>query len=230
MSEFARPEMLVDGAWLAANVGDANLRIVDCDVRDAYRRAHIPGAVSPRDNRFKNPDSSVFVMEPEQFASAMAEIGVGDGSDVVAYDASGSLNAGRFWWAMTYYGHGKVHVLNGGWNLWLKEGRPVTIAEAKVEPAVFTPRPDESIRATAEYIMEAMSRPDVVIWDVRSDGEWEGTNNRGNKRGGHIPGAVHLEWTNNLTPDDVRCLKSPDELREMLSAQGITPEKEIITV
>jgi thiosulfate/3-mercaptopyruvate sulfurtransferase len=230
MNEFARPEMLVDCAWLEAHMSNANLRIVDCDTRDAYRRAHIPGAVCPRDNRFKNPDSSVFVMEPEQFAAAMAELGIGDETEVVAYDASGTLNSGRFWWALTYYGHDKVRILNGGWNLWLKEGRPISLAEPKVEARKFTPRPNEDIRATAEYVMEAMSRPDVVIWDVRTEGEWNGTASRGNKRQGHIPGAVHLEWTNNLTPDDVRSLKAPDELREMLSEQGITPEKEVITV
>ncbi len=71
MSEYTRPELLVDGAWLQAHLDDANLRIVDCDGRDAYRRAHIPGAVGVQDNTFKNPDDRRFVMTPEQFAQRL---------------------------------------------------------------------------------------------------------------------------------------------------------------
>ncbi len=230
MGEFARADWLVEGGWVEEHLNDPGIRVVDCDTPDAFNRAHLPGAVGYRDRLYKNPADSRFVMEPEQFAAAMAELGVGDETEVIAYDAAGSLNAGRFWWCLNYYGHPRVRVLNGGWNLWLKEGRPVTMATTKVEAASFTPRPDESLRATAEYIMEALSRPDVVVLDVRSDGEYEGTSDRGNKRAGHIPGAVHIEWLNNITQDDVRCLKSPEELREMFAAAGITPDKEVITV
>jgi len=232
MAEFARSELLVDGPWLQAHLNDSNLRIVDCDSQDQYRRAHIPGAVAHAgdNNQFKDPDDRRFIMPPDKFAATMSEMGIGDETQVIAYDASGSLNAARLWWCLSYYGHANARVLNGGWNLWLKEGRPMTMAATKAEPATFTPRPDESVRATAEYIMEAMARPDVVILDVRSDGEWTGVVDRGNKRAGHIPGAVHLEWLNNITNDDARCLKSPEELRAMFERAGITPEKEIITV
>ena len=227
---YARPEMLVDGDWLQAHLSDPNLRIVDCDLPDAHRRAHIPGAVVPKDNRFKDPDNPKFVMQPAQFAAAMAELGIGDETQVIAYDASGSLNAGRFWWCLAYYGNSNVRVLNGGWNLWLKQGRPMTMAEAKFSAGPFTPRADESMRASAEHIMSILERPDVVVLDVRSDGEWEGTNSRGNKRAGRMPGAVHIEWTNNMTPDDERCFKSPADLKAMLEAVGVTPDKEIVTV
>lgn len=230
MTGYARPELLVESDWLQSHLGDPGLRIVDCDSRDAYRRAHIPGAVCPQDNRFKNPQSPVYVMEPEQFAAAMSELGIGDDTEVILYDASGSLNAGRMWWCLAYYGHTKARVLNGGWNRWLKEGRPVTMAEVRPPAASFTPRPDESQIARLDYLLAALSRPDVIVLDVRSDGEWEGTNSRGNKRAGHIPGAVHIEWTNNVRADDERCFKSAEELKEMLEAAGVTPDKEVITV
>jgi thiosulfate/3-mercaptopyruvate sulfurtransferase len=227
---YAHPELLVAADWLEAHLNDANLRLVDCDPFDSFRRAHIPGAACPRDNRFKDPDNPRFVMKPEQFASAMAELGIGDEMDVVLYDASGSLNAGRAWWCLAYYGHTRVRVLNGGWNLWLKQARPVTMHESRPSAGPFTPRADESLRASAEGLMAMLDRPDVVVLDVRSDGEWLGTNNRGNKRAGHIPGAVHIEWTNNVTADDERCFKSPQELKAMLEAAGVTPDKEIVTV
>jgi thiosulfate/3-mercaptopyruvate sulfurtransferase len=203
---------------------------VDCDPPDAYRRVHIPGAVNPKDNFLKNPDDRRFIMTPEQFAAEMQRLGIGDGTDVVAYDA-GSTTAGRLWWCLNYYGHTRVRVLNGGWNLWLKQGRPVTMAIADATASgPFTPRAEASLYATAEQIMAELEDPNVVVLDVRTDGEWDGTNTRGNKRTGHIPGAVHLEWVNNLTADDEKRWKSADELREMYAACGITPDKQIVTV
>jgi len=230
MTGFAHPEWLVDSDYVQARLGDANVRIIDADSLDAYGRAHIPGAVACRDSRFKDPDNPRFVMSPEQFGEAMAALGVGNDTEVIAYDAAGSVNAGRVWWTLRYFGHANAKVLDGGWNLWLKQGRPVTMARTKVTPDRFTPRVDESQQATADYLMEALSRPDVVVLDVRSDGEWDGTNNRGNKRTGHIPGAVHLEWLHSVGSDDERCFKSPDELRAMFEAAGVTPDKEVITV
>jgi thiosulfate/3-mercaptopyruvate sulfurtransferase len=225
-----KPELLVDTAWLEANLNDPNLRIVDCDPRDAYRRAHIPGAVCPSDNRFKNPESPRFVMTPDQFRGAMAELGIGDETEVIAYDASGALNAGRLWWCLTYYGHDHVRVLDGGWNAWLQEHRPMTMAEVRVSSGAFTPRPRENRHASAEYVMSALDSPDVVVLDVRSEGEWLGTNSRGNKRAGRMPGAVHKEWTESLVPDDVRRFKALDELQAMFESLGATPDKEIVTV
>jgi len=69
-----------------------------------------------------------------------------------------------------------------------------------------------------------------VILDVRSDEEWEGLNTRGNRRSGHIPGAVHVEWVRNMRADDPVRLKPAGELRAMYEAVGVTPDREIITV
>lgn len=231
MADYARPDQLVDGAWLQAHLNDPNLRIVDCDVRDAYRRAHIPGAVCPADNYFKNPDDRRFIMQPAQFAQAMADLGIGDDTEVVTYDQA-STTAARLWWCLNYYGHAKVRVLNGGINQWLAEGRPVTIATTSPKASQpFTPKPaNDSIYATAEYIMGRLEKPGFVVLDVRSDGEWNGTNTRGNKRQGHMPGAVHLEWTNNLAADDLKRWKSADDLKAMFEAAGVTPDKEVVTV
>ena len=230
MADYAHPEMLVDGDWLQAHMADSNLRIVDCDPPDAYKRVHIPGAVNPNDNFMKNPDDRTFIMTPEQFTAEMARLGIGDDTLVVSYDA-GSNTAGRFWWCLNYYGHTNAKVLQGGWNVWLKQGRPVTMALPQQPSATpFTPRVDETMYATAEYILANLEGPDVIVLDVRSDGEWDGSNTRGNKRQGHMPGAVHLEWTNNLTADDEKRIKSADELREMYAACGLTPDKQIVTV
>lgn len=229
-SGYARPEMLVDTGWLAQHLDDPSIRIVDCDNRDAYRRAHISGAVGVRDNYWKNPENRTHVMTPEQFGNAISALGIGDDTLVVAYDAFGGLYAARLWWALNYYGHEKVVVLNGGWNKWFKEGHPITNVEPRYPRAAFNAKaPNQSLFASAEDVLNAIDRPDAVILDVRSTEEYTGANLRGNKRGGHVPGAFHLEWLNYITRDDLQMFKPAEELRQMFQGAGATPEKEVIT-
>jgi len=93
---------------------------------------------------------------------------------------------------LSYFGHANVRFLDGGWSRWLAEGRPIVMAGSNPAPATFVPHVDESQLATADYVRAAIDNPDVIILDVRSDGEWDGSEGRGNPRAGHIPGAVHL--------------------------------------
>ncbi len=77
-----------------------------------------------------------------------------------------------------------------------------------------------------DELKEACSLSDAVIWDVRSDGEYDGSSSRGNKRSGHVPGAVHLEWFN-VMDRDTHQFKPADEVRKILSDQGVTPDKAV---
>lgn len=227
---YARPEMLVEPDWLWERRDDPSLRVIDCAVLEAYRRAHIPGAVGlPVNFYLKDPANETFVMPPEAFAALMGKLGVGDDTAVVVYDDNNSLAAARAWWVLNYYGHTNVTVLNGGWHRWLTEGRPLTFHQRHPEPATFTPRPDESIICRVDDLKAKLNDPDVHVLDVRSDGEWLGTNDRGNARAGHVPGAAHLEWLNFVTSDDRRVFKPAAELRSMLGAAGVTPAGETIT-
>ena len=222
--------ILVDGAWLQAHLGDADLRIVDCDGTVAYRRAHIPGAVFSESHPYKSAENHRVVMGAEAFGAAMSALGVGPETQVVAYDSNGAVSSGRLWWCLAYYGHRRVRVLDGGWRRWLAEGRPITMAESNQAPAKFVPHVDESVLATADYILAAMARPDVVILDSRSDGEWDGSESRGNPRTGHIPGSVHLEYKACMLPGQPESFKDAAELRSMFEAAGVTADKEIVTL
>src|SRR5436305_14433460 len=189
---YAHPELLVATDWLAAHLDDPNLRIVDADYPASYARAHIPGAVGHLgDNIYlKTANGETFLMGPEQFAETMAKMGIGDETLVVAYDSHQSLYAARFWWALQYYGHTNAKVLNGGWHKWLLEGRPATMAASKIDAAryTFTPRVDDSVVTSCELMKSAVRRDDSALLDVRTDGEWTGELERGNKRRGHVPG------------------------------------------
>lgn len=226
---FAHPEYLVDAAWVEDHKDDANVVVVDCDVEAGYNRGHIPGAVLVPDNFEKNPDTNrVHLMNPDQFKTMCQGLGIGDDTLVISYDNAQSLTAARLWWAMNYYGHSNVEVLDGGWRRWINEARSVSFDRPQPASNVrFTPKSDESIMVKVDELKAACNVADAVLWDVRSDGEWDGSASR-NKRAGHIPGAVHLEWFNVMDRETHR-FKPPAEIRRVLAANGITPEKKIYT-
>jgi thiosulfate/3-mercaptopyruvate sulfurtransferase len=118
--------------------------------------------------------------------------------------------------------------LNGGWDKWLAEGRPITNAEPRPSKTTFTPRVHDEFMARWDYVGDSIGRADRILLDVRSDGEWTGANARGTKRGGRIPGAVHLEWLN-YVDSKTKEFKPAAELRAMFEQVGVKPEREVLT-
>ena len=226
---YAHPEYLVETQWLADHLEDPTIRIVDTDTVAAYQRAHIPGAVVITDNYEKDPETNrVHILPPDKFSQMMEGLGIGDDTMVVTYDHSRSLYAGRLWWALNYYGHTNVKALNGGWKKWLEEGRPVSFSSTPAREGVkFTAKADPSLMVTTDQLKDAYDKPGVVVWDVRNRGEYTGEAIRSNKRGGHIPGACHLEWVE-MMDDQTHTFKPAAEMRRLLEEKGITPEKEVL--
>lgn len=227
---YARPELLAEPDWLWANRDDASIRIVDCGPLDAYRRAHIPGAVGlPVHNFIKDPTDPVHVMGPADFAELMSSLGVSDDTTVVAYDDFSGRDAARLWAVLRHYGHAATKVLNGGWHRWLHEARAISADPSQPPAGAFTPREGDPLLCGLDDVRAAIDDGTTRILDVRSDGEWLGTNDRGNARAGHVPGAVHLEWTNCVTNDNRRVLRPAQELQAMLKAAGVVQDSPIIT-
>ena len=230
--DYVIPDLLTDTEWLQNNLSNKDIRIVDCGYWEAYKRAHIPGAVGiPGDHYFKDPDTNrTFISNPEQFSREMSELGISNNTLVVAYDDFGSLWASRLWWVLKYYGHHSVKVLNGGWNKWFSEGKQVTDVKPHIHKTKFDPVIDKGILATAQQIMDIdRNNPEKIVFDVRSDAEYKGENDRGNKRAGHIPGAKHLEWLNFVDKENSMIFKSASEIAALLAPLGITADKEITT-
>jgi thiosulfate/3-mercaptopyruvate sulfurtransferase len=229
-SGYARPELLVETDWMESHRNDAGIRIVDCDQMDVFRRAHIPGAVGIRvDHYIKDPADSSRPMPPEGFAAMMGAMGIGDDTTVVAYDGFGSLYAARFWWLLNYYGHKNVKVLDGGWNKWLTEGRPVSIEVPEVPRATFTASANPDVICTLDQARACVGDAGVQLLDVRSDGEWTGENRRGNTYGGRVPGAAHVEWLDFVTAPPLRTFKPAHELRALLAGVGVKGDRAVVT-
>jgi thiosulfate/3-mercaptopyruvate sulfurtransferase len=235
---------LVTTEWLQAHLGDDNLRIVDIrghvippteplphyfNHYEDYVKSHIPGAVfvdwvheitDPADPRHAR------IAPPERFAEVMSRCGIGDESFVVAYDDAAGMFAARLWWALNYYGHPSVAVLDGGWNKWIAEGRPITAALPTIAPAIFTPRPQPEWIRTGDQVMARLHSSTRLV-DVRSPQEFSGEWSRA-KRAGHIPGAVNVPRQSLVAPDGT--LLPPEALRARFAEAGIDESApEIVT-
>jgi thiosulfate/3-mercaptopyruvate sulfurtransferase len=249
---------LVETEWLAEHLHDADLRIVDArwrgngSGRSLYLDGHIPGAVhldwdldlSQSVNGVRN-----MLLPGERFAAVMESVGVGDETLVVAYAETDHSGAARLWWALRYYGHKRVAVLNGGFSKWQAEGRPVAAQTPSLPLARFTPRPQPQWLATAAEIESRLSIPgaEICLIDTRpreqylgeaiwtpegslyppAGQDWVEFEGR-QRRAGRIKGAVHLHASDNLEPTTWR-YKTPEALRQRAMAVGASPEQRVIT-
>jgi thiosulfate/3-mercaptopyruvate sulfurtransferase len=152
--------------------------------------------------------------------------GVTPDRPVLVYERDAGIRAARVFWFLEYLGHPTARVLDGGYDAWTRAGRPVTTQAVAPTPSTWHGTPDPSKIATWDLVYDRLGHAETAIVDTRSAAEHYGEQVRA-KRGGAIPGAVHLEWTNNLTPDGH--FKSIDDLRAMYEKLGVTPDREVIT-
>jgi thiosulfate/3-mercaptopyruvate sulfurtransferase len=127
-----------------------------------------------------------------------------------------------------HHGHHDVRVVDGGLNAWLDEGRALTSMAPRPEPGSFTSTPDDSCIIRADEVRGAIGG-DLQIWDTRSPEEWDGTNDRGNARSGHVPGAIHLDWRSLTEGPPGRHIRPLDEIRSILEGAGINPEAQTVS-
>ena len=235
---------LVTTDWLADHLHDPAVRVVDIrgyvttrpvgpgaeeatyrGALDEYLAGHIPGAVYVDWTAdIVDPDDPVpaQIAGPARFAEAMGLRGIGDATRVVAVDHVGGQFATRLWWALTYYGHDRVAVLDGGWNRWVEEDRPTEAGPVTVAPATFSARPRPELRATAAEVLARLGRPDLQLIDARDAGQFTGARRRG-PRGGHIPGAINLP--RELFFADGGGFLPIDEIRRRLEQHGVDPAR-----
>jgi thiosulfate/3-mercaptopyruvate sulfurtransferase len=229
MKGYANPDLLTTpGALDAALKSATPPLLIDVRPPEDFANGHIPGAV-----HLDLWGLSLIDTDPAPLKAFMWMIdhlfnlrGVSDTTPVVVYDEQSGIRAARAFWFLEYFGHPRVQALDGGFGAWTRAGLPVSRDAAPPGKSTWTGTPQARAMATWKDVHARLGQPGVVILDTRSDGEYEGTTVRA-KRGGRIPGAVHLEWTRNLGPDGA--FKPADELRAMYERAGVTPEKEVVT-
>ena len=222
--------LLIEPDELENTIGYDNLLIVDLNKAETYLKMHIPGAVHLEYLRIIAASKPVMGLVPDDATldSLFSGLGIDADTHVVAYDDEGGGRAARLLWTLEVAGHTRCSLLNGGLHSWANEGHPIDTVPTPPTAKSFHTNRNTGPSANSEYISQQLNNDDCRLLDVRSPDEYNGIKKFA-ERGGHIPGAVNLNWTETIDTNRNMRFKSDDELRALLEPLGMTPEKEIIT-
>ena len=232
MGNYPNLHLLVGCQYVKKYLFDEKVMIIDARA-NGYEEGHIPNALllNPGSIGDRNHEVEGFIVDAQQFASILSSLGIQQDSTFVVYDEGNLLNAARIFYALEYYGfYNKVKILSGGINAWIKEGFQVTTEIAVNEKSVVAVKDNPLLISTKQQIEEKLDSADYMVIDARSKEEYEGIDKRQNKHGGHIPNAVHLNWTDNFTigEDGLPSLLSYEELKEKYESIGVVQSKTVI--
>lgn len=225
----ALDDYFVSTEWLAANRD----KTVVIDVRKAplYLLGHIDGAHNVDRNEFLATRDGVKSLIPTtgEFDALLSRLGLTPDTPVVVYAKDDDPYAARLVWTFHAYGHTGAFVLDGGYDKWNAEGRPTAILPTSSPVAsVYRSSSQRDLRADKQQVLDSINQAEALIWDTRRAEEFAGTEVRAD-RGGHIPGATHLDWTSLQTEvGGVKVLKSEADIRGLLAEHGISADREIL--
>ncbi len=233
---YSKPDVLVDTAWVADNLKNPTLRIVEVDVDTAaYEQGHVPGAIGFNWKTDLEDQLRRDILTKQQFEELLSRVGIGNEHTVIFYGDNNNWFATWAYWHFGYYGHAAARVMNGGRKKWFDEGRPVTRDAPSHPRSRYVARdPDANVRALREQVRGGLGKTGFALVDVRSPKEFSGEllapenlPQEGAQRGGHIPGAANIPWGMAVREDGT--FKSAEDLKALYGGKGITPDKEIIT-
>ena len=235
MSSSTTTRSLVTTDWIAEHGKENGLRIVEVDVDpSAYEKGHIAGAVGWNWKKDLQDQLHRDIASKEALANLLGQSGITPDTNILLYGDNNNWFAAYAYWALKYYGHEKVQLIDGGRVKWEKEGREYS-TDVPSYPATdykFHGSPKEEIRAYRDHVQSKLGKAGLV--DVRSPKEYSGEllapenlPQEGAQRGGHIPTAVSIPWGTAVNTED-GSFKSLDELKEIYSGKGITSNKEVI--
>ncbi|HDZ57033.1 MAG TPA: sulfurtransferase [Pseudomonas xinjiangensis] len=219
--------ILLEPQQLPDNLDSAAYRLVDLSKTEQYATGHIPGAVHlPPGSITSSPPIPGLMPSEESLRQVFASLGHHADLHYIVYDDEGGGWAGRFIWILDSIGHSRYSYLNGGLKAWLAEERELETQPNTAEPTQPALVLNADFTVELDNLANALNGPDTVIWDARSPEEYRGEKVLAT-RGGHIPGAINLEWTAAMDPQ--RGSRIREDLLDILKQLGITPDKEVIT-
>lgn len=205
--------MIVTVEWLHEHIQDEHVRIIDCRFdlanpnwgREQYNEAHILGALYfDLDKDLSSPVTQHGGRHPlpniEAFVQKLSQAGIDERTTVVAYDSQGGAMASRLWWLLTYLGHDKVYVLNGGFPAWKEQKFEVTNDIPVFASKTFVPSIQHDIVVTMAELQEKINKQaDITLIDSREPRRYEGLEEPVDKVAGHIPTAQNYFWKAGVT-------------------------------
>lgn len=206
-----------------------NILILDLCQPEVYIESHLPTALFLEYAWIVKADKPRVGLLPDiaQLSRLLSAYGITQDTHVIAYDDEGGGRASRFLWTLDCVGHYKYSLIDGGLHAWANEGHELS------QEINFPPLAEREVQlhedpiADKQYILDHLKDDSVVILDARSPHEYTGTKVFAAK-GGHIPGAINIEWTQAMDQQHNLRLKPEAEIRQMLESQGITPDKTIV--
>ncbi|MBZ9653481.1 3-mercaptopyruvate sulfurtransferase [Phyllobacterium lublinensis] len=230
---------VVSPDWLQERLGQPGLSILDAswylpaqnrDAKAEYDAAHIPGAIFFDHEELSDPQSPLphTLLKPEVFAAAVSSMGITSDDTIVVYDGPGMSTSPRVWWMLRTMGAKNVLVLDGGFDNWKKDGRPVTDAVTKVAPSAFVPKFDAGKIASFADMRTIVDSGSRQIADARSAGRFKGVDPepRQGLRSGHMPGARNVP-SSSLSENGY--LKNINGLRRVFDEAGVDLSRPVVT-
>jgi len=221
--------LFIEAEELEPRLGDENLIVIDISIPQVYKEGHVPGAVHLSYPKIVYAHDNVDCDIPpdKELSKALSELGLKPEHHVVVYDSQHNPMASRLCWTLEDIGHQYFSMINGGLHGWKDCGFPVEAEPNIPVESDYKARQTGLRNATTEYIKSKLDDSNVVILDTRLTEEF--TNELLiTDRGGKIPGAVHLDWMDNINEDDHFKLYPDNILMENFAKLGVVPEKEII--
>lgn len=228
-------EYVVDAAYVKEHMGDEGVLLVDARGEDAAKGGTIEGAIAVIWQMFADVSSGVSgdpmwgtILPVDQLSEQLSATGISPDKEVILFAAAqnGWGDDGRILWELVAAGFPNVKMVDGGYDALVAAGCPTVKGAAAYTPAEVTITAiDETHVINTDDL--AANYDSYTIVDVRADEEWEGQVLYGEAAGGHLPGAIHVRYTD-LFNDDCT-LKSNDEIIAMFADAGITPDQTVVT-
>ena len=222
--------LIIEPGNLEPLLGSSGLLVVDLTKPATYAQLHIPGAVYLDYGQIIAMRKPTMGLLPEVavLEKLFSTIGINNSTHVVAYDDEGGGKAGRLLWTLETMGHNHFSLLNGGLHAWANEGHPVEQTPRSPIPKQFQAKPSKLPVADADYIKQQLGKEKFALLDARTPDEYNGVK-RYAEKGGHIPGAVNMDWMLALDQQRNLRLKTGAELEAMLGDLGITRDQQVVT-
>lgn len=244
-ARIVNPQFLVETDWLAAHLADPELRIFDTTMfldpdpvttfrarsgRPEWEKGHIPGS-GYLDLLSELSDASSalrFTMPPaEQFAAAMSRHGVGPGTRVILYSAGNVVWAARIWWMLRAFGWDAAAILNGGFDKWAAEARPLSTEPERYPPATFVARPRPELIATKADVTAALSDSGAAVVNALTAKQHAGEGVHYG-RPGRIAGSVNVP-AHKLVDSESKVFMPAGDLAAMFADTGADRARKVIT-
>ncbi len=233
---YAHPETIVTTEWVKEHHNDPKARIVEVDYDPSinYQLGHIPGAILFDWRKDLNHPLQRDVPTKDQLEALFSRSGITNDTKIVLYGDYNNWFAAYAFWDLQYYGVKNVVLMNGGRKKWIDEDKPLSKDVPKYAPTTFrVSTQDDGVRVYLRQALDLYNKPNIKFVDVRGPKEFSGEvlappeyPTEHAQRGGHIPGAVNIPWSQAVKEDGT--FKTYEDIKKLYESQGVTADKDIV--